>query len=70
MTPPITIITVVKRPREGRRPALRGRGGVEEVIGGNSKPESRSPKESRNPKSEGRVKCEVRGRAEDRSPQL
>jgi hypothetical protein len=40
-------MTVVKRPREGRRPALRGRGGVEgagEVIVGNPKAEVRSPK--------------------------
>jgi hypothetical protein len=37
----MTIMTVVKRPREGRRPALRGRTGVagaEEVIAANPKP--------------------------------
>jgi hypothetical protein len=38
---------VVKRPREGRRPALRGREGGEEVIGGNSKPEGKKGREVR-----------------------
>jgi hypothetical protein len=43
----MTIMTVVKRPREGRRPALRERTGVagaEEVIIGNPKPMSGTEK--------------------------
>jgi len=52
ITPPMTSITVVKRPREGRRPEVWEGRWLGEVIGGSPNSEIRDPKEVRRPKPE------------------